>query len=361
MTLHTRAVAAFAFATTLAALSGAVAKTAAAQSTDRRTLAGREVLVFNVVGTVTVEAGAVSEVTVEVTRRGMDASRLSVEVGTERGLPALRVVFPDEDIVYPELGRRSNHEYSTGRDGRWGWGSGSWGSRRRIRVKGDGRGVEAWADLRVIIPAGRRVDVNLAVGRVDAANVDGDLGIDVASARVMVNGHTGTLRLNTGSGSAEVRDIKGDGLSIELGSGRTTVLGASVRRMRVESGSGGVELDNVNAAELTVDVGSGGVRADRVTSDRVRIETGSGGVDLRMANSPKSLDVESGSGTVTLTLPSTLDAEVDIQTGSGGIDSDFPVQVNRVERRHLRGRVGTGNGLIRVDTGSGGVRLRKGI
>ncbi len=329
--------------------------------TDRRTLAGAEVMVLNLVGSVTIEPGGSGDVSVEVTRRGADASRLSVSIETVRGVPTLRVVFPDGDIVYPELGRRSSSEFGIDADGNWGGNSrDSWRSRRRIRVRSDGRGTEAWADVRIVVPAGKKLTAMVGVGSVRSAGVTGDLGIDVASARVDVLGHTGILNLDTGSGSADIRDIKGDVLNVDVGSGTVTVIGATVTRMILDSGSGGVEADRVNAQELTVDVGSGGVRIERATSDRVRLETGSGGVRLELTNSPSSVDVESGSGTVTLILPANLDAELDISTGSGSIDSDFPVQVNRFERRRIRGTVGKGTGRVRVETGSGSVRIRKG-
>jgi lia operon protein LiaG len=73
----------------------------------------------------------------------------------------------------------------------------------------------------------------------------------------------------------------------------------------------------------------------------------------------KTLDANTGSGGVTVTLPGGLNAELDIRTGSGGIDSDFPVQVNRMERNRLRGQIGDGSGSIRISSGSGTVHLRK--
>ena len=331
---------------------------AAGAQTERRTLTGNEVRIYDLVGSVTVESGTVSDVTVEVTMRGADASKLRIEAGTDRGVPSLGIVFPDDDIIYPELGRSSNWTFSMDRRGResdrdW------WPFNRRVRVRGSGRGTEAWADMRIIIPAGRRVDVKVGVGSVVSRGVKGNLGLDVASARVEVNGHNGTLRLDTGSGGAEISDVTGDELAADVGSGHVTVRGATVDRFSVESGSGGVDVDQVKSPDIKVDVGSGGVRVDRATGDRVRLETGSGGVSFELLNSPKSLDVEAGSGTVTLTLPANLDAELDIETGSGGIDSDFPVTMNRFERHRLRGTVGKGTGRIRVETGSGGVRLRK--
>src|SRR5207253_7206779 len=54
------------------------------------------------------------------------------------------------------------------------------------------------------------------------------------------------------------------------------------------------------------------------------------------------LKVDAGSGGVTVRLPASLSAEVDIETGSGGIDTDFAVQVTRVEQRHMVGRIGDG-------------------
>ena len=347
---------------TTAALIGAffIGATSADAQMDRRTLSGREVRISNLVGNVTVESGGSGDVTVEVTPRGSDASKLSIDVGSAGGVQTLRVVFPGDDIIYPELGRRSSSEFQIDSDGNWGRGSrSSWRSGRRIRVRGDGRGTEAWADVRVIVPSGKSVDIRVGVGTVRSNSMTGDLAVDVASARVSVNGHTGSLNLDTGSGGAEVRDVKGDELTVDVGSGSVSVIGATVRRMTLESGSGGVEADQINAPELTVDVGSGGVRMDRVTSDRVRLETGSGGVRLELTNSPKTLDVESGSGTVTLVLPSNLDADIDISTGSGSIDTDFALQTNRFERHRLRGTVGNGTGRIRVEAGSGGVRLRK--
>lgn len=346
------------FAIALATLACASADSASAQ-TERRTLSGSTVSIYDLVGSVTVEPGTGSEVVAEVSLRGMDARRLRTEVVSEGNGQSLRIIFPDDDIVYPELGRWSRSEFNLDRDGRWNRGTDGWFSRRRIRVSGNGRGSEAWADIRLLVPAGKRVDVNVAVGQVGSRGMSGELSIDVSSAKIRVEGHTGTLRLDTGSGGAEVRDVKGDLLSVDVGSGHVTVMGADVQRLDLDSGSGSVEVDRVTTQDMMVDVGSGGIRVSRATADRMRLESGSGSVSVEVGNSPRSMDVESGSGSVTLMLPATLDAEVDIATGSGGIDSDFPVSVNRMERHRLRGIIGKGTGRIRVETGSGSVRLRR--
>jgi DUF4097 and DUF4098 domain-containing protein YvlB len=50
---------------------------------------------------------------------------------------------------------------------------------------------------------------------------------------------------------------------------------------------------------------------------------------------------------------------VEIETSSGDIETDFPLQVTRHSRDHLMGRIGDGNGRIAIETGSGEVRLLK--
>jgi hypothetical protein len=48
---------------------------------------------------------------------------------------------------------------------------------------------------------------------------------------------------------------------------------------------------------------------------------------------------------------------VEIDTGSGGIDLDFPLEVRSVRRDRVQGRLGDGQGTILIDTGSGSIRI----
>jgi hypothetical protein len=351
----------FPFPTSYLALAclAIVASSASAQ-TERKTVTGSSIAIYNIAGKVSVEPGTGSDVIVEITRGGSGGSRLSIEVGDVRGRNALRVMYPDGDIVYPALGRWSNSSFSVGRDGTWGNERGNWGSGRRIRVRGSGGGVEAWADLRILVPQGKHVEVNLGVGELGVSRVNADLRLDVASARVTVAGTKGNLWVDAGSGGLDVRDANGDEITLETGSGGVTVHGLSGRRLKFDTGSGGLSGGSINADELNVDVGSGSIRLDDVKASRAKFDAGSGGIQIGLSTPIRSLDVDAGSGGVTIFLPASLGAEVDIETGSGGIDTDFPVQVTRMERHHLRGTIGDGAGRIRIESGSGSVRLKKG-
>ena len=81
--------------------------------------------------------------------------------------------------------------------------------RRRVEVRSDGNGLEAWADLKIAIPRGQKAAIHLGVGAVTVANVDGELLVDCAAASVEAAGTRGSLRIDTGSGGAGVSAAAG--------------------------------------------------------------------------------------------------------------------------------------------------------
>ena len=337
------------------------ASSTAAQE-ERRAVPGNAVAIYNLVGRVTVEAGTGSDVVVLVDRAGKDSRRLSLEVGEVRGRNALRVVYPEDAIVYRDAPTSKwgswNSTFSVNSDGTWG-GDRSWSRSRRVKISSSGSGLEAWANLRIQVPTGKRIDVLLGVGELTARNVSGDIRLEASSARIIASGMRGTLAIEDGSGGIELRDANVDELRLDTGSGGLDVRDVIAKRCKLDTGSGGVTGEALACDEIAVDVGSGSVRLDGVSASRAKIESGSGGVQFHMRTSPRDLSVESGSGGVTISLPAIANAEVDVETGSGSIESDFPVQMRRIERHHLRGTIGDGSGRIRIHTGSGSVHLRK--
>ena len=345
---------------TLAAFAAAPAPVAgqASLAPSRHTLSGSRVAVYDIAGTVKLIAGTGSDVVVEVTRRGPDAAKLEVQSGEVRGRQALRVIFPDDRIVYPELGGGSSTTMHVREDGTFSDGNGE-GRARRVRIEGDGGGLEAWADITVSVPPGRTFALYLGVGAAEITNVEGDLTIDVGAASVRATGTRGSLNLDTGSGEVTVRDATGS-LEIDAGSGGMTLERVRGTSLVLDAGSGGITGSDITVERLSFDLGSGRTRMRNVSARDLELDTGSGGIDLGLTSDVDRLSVESGSGSVTLRLPASLGAELDIDTGSGDIDSEIPLTVTRRERGRLIGRIGDGRGRIEIDAGSGSVRLIRG-
>jgi len=341
-------------------LGGAVPLSA--QQTERRALGARDAAVYNLAGRVEVGPASGSEIVVEIRRGGRDAERLRVATGQIGGKQSLRVQYPGDDIVYPALGRSSRTTLSVrddgtfgDRDGRW---DARWGGRGQVSIRGSGSGTEAWADLRVLVPAGANLTLHLAVGEVTISNVNGALDIDTHSARITADRTRGSLRLDSGSGRLEVRDAEG-AIDLDTGSGGVSAIGVRGPSLRIDTGSGGVIVQRVAVHELNIDTGSGGVRASEVEADRIDIDTGSGGAELELLRDVDDVRIDTGSGGVTLSIPASVGATLDIETGSGGIRTDFPIRVRSSERGKLLGEVGDGRGRIKIEAGSGTVQLRR--
>lgn len=340
-----------------------LAQSNSAGTSDRESVSGSDVAIYNPAGRVRVEAGSGQNVTVDVTRGGRDARDLRVVVSEIRGRNTLRVLYPDDqDIIYRGENSRygnSSSELSIDGDGTWGGRDGSGWRGRRMRIRSSGRGTEAWADLVIRVPAGKTIGVYVAVGELTSTRVDGDVRLDVASAGVSAVGHRGTLTIDAGAGGVAVRDARVTRLSIDVGSGGVDLENVQAESCVVDTGSGGVRGNDAQCGTLRVDVGSGSVRLSGIASSNTTVDAGSGGVSLDFTSSLRSLTVDAGSGTVSVGLPANFGADVDIETGSGGITTDFPVRTTRLERNHLRGTIGDGAGRVRIEAGSGGVQLRK--
>jgi lia operon protein LiaG len=337
----------------LVALAVAVPRQGA-RGQEQERLQGSEVSIYNLAGRVEVLPGTGSDVTVQIVRGGGDAQRLEVNVREVDGRQALIIRYPDDAVIYPELGRSSRTQLRVRPDGTFG----DRGSGRgdEVEVRGSGRGLEAWADLRISVPRGKDVAVYLAVGETQVGAVEGDLLIDTGSGAVHAQGGSGSLNVDTGSGAVTVRDFRGD-LLVDTGSGDVDLSAIQGGEVSVDTGSGAVEGAGVIASYLKVDTGSGEIVLSGVSAPEVYLDTGSGQVDVELLEDVDELLVDTGSGGVTLRVPASLGAEIEVDTGSGGIDVNIPVEVREVKRNYMRGILGDGRGRIVVDTGSGGVRL----
>jgi len=340
-----------------AALALVIVPTASPQG-EHYDISGNLVAVYNLAGEIRLEAGSGSAVTVEVRRGGSDAGQLQVQTGQIGDAQTLRVIYPDDRVVYSESNGHWRTTVRVRDDGTFGDGSGRRDGQRRIEIRSDGSGLEAYADMSIRIPRGQRFSLHHAAGEIIATNVDGDIRLDSQSAPVTVNGARGTLSVDVGSGSIEVSDVEGD-VDLDTGSGSVRATNVHGGELNIDTGSGSVDVSGAVVRTLNVDTGSGGVDVLDSSAESVTIDTGSGSVHGTFTASPDDIEIDTGSGSVTLGLPADYSARVAVETSSGDIDFDFPVQVRHFERNEVNGTIGSGNGTLSIDTGSGSVRIRK--
>jgi hypothetical protein len=327
--------------------------------------------IFNAVGRVNLRAGGGREVVVVATLMGPDSRRIELARDSEREWGVFRVVYPVGDfdrIAAPEGAEDQNTNLRLRSDGTFGGdaGEGPWWRRRsrrgeEVEIGGRaGRGAfRGWADLEITVPAGRELKLHLAVGTVTIQGVRADAFIDTWSAPARATDIGGSWLFDAGSGDVQVTGMEGT-LRIDTGSGNATVRDVTGELLDVDTGSGDVDVDGATVQRFRFDTGSGDVRAMRLGARRGLADTGSGSVELELAGSSvDDLLVDTGSGDVILVLPAEVDARLSIDTGSGGARIERSGAIfERQDDGELVLRFGEGRGRIRVDTGSGEVRIR---
>ncbi len=130
-----------------------------------------------------------------------------------------------------------------------------------------------------------------------------------------------------------------------------------------------VDLATVNGG-LDVRGATADVVANTVNGS-VRAETGGGPVNARTVNGSvwarmsstgeaRDLDFASVNGSVTVEMPASLGAEVELSTVNGRVGTEFPVTVSgRIDPRRLRATIGDGSRHLRLHTVNGSVDLRR--
>lgn len=131
----------------------------------------------------------------------------------------------------------------------------------------------------------------------------------------------------------------------------------------------GVRLDastvngRVSIAGATSEVKASTVNGGIVAASSggpVRASTVNGSIDVRMGQlGSEPLEYSTVNGSVTVRVPAALNADVELSTVNGSIESnDFPLTVQgRIDRRHVRARIGNGGQRMKFSTVNGSVQL----
>ena len=131
-------------------------------------------------------------------------------------------------------------------------------------------------------------------------------------------------------------------------------------RLSLRSVNGGIHLSDVNA---TVDLKTvnGGVHIER-TAGHVTGRTQNGGLHVQLEGTSwdgEGLDLETSNGGVHLEVPEGYNAQLETGTVNGGLDLDFPVQVQGRVQKRINVTLGNGGAPIRAVTTNGGISVKR--
>ena len=199
----------------------------------------------------------------------------------------------------------------------------------------------------------RRVDIEIKVPRT------ADLDLHTGDGNVEVQGVQGSILLRSGDGNLRLADLQGT-LKAETGDGNIDM--RNVRgELTLHTGDGHIDVDGIDGS-FRAETGDGRVRVSG-RFDVLDLKTGDGGIEAVAAEGSK-LDsnwrLNTGDGNLTLRVPSTIAADVELHTSDGSIDFNLPVTVSgRQGKREVHGQINGGGKLLSLKTGDGSIKLEK--
>jgi len=176
---------------------------------------------------------------------------------------------------------------------------------------------------------------NISIDYEIQAPPDAYLDAGSGSGNVTDEGVGANAKLNTGSGSIHATGLQG-GFTVGTGSGNIYAEQIGSGDVKASTGSGSIELKNLHGG-LQAGTGSGNIKVDGTPAAPWRLHTGSGSVELWTGNAGLTLDAS---------------------TGSGSVHSDREIDSHgTMDHHHVRGAIGGGGPEVRVETGSGNIRV----
>lgn len=210
------------------------------------------------------------------------------------------------------------------------------GPSRQMRGVTVGVHISPTARLRVAVPRNSNIQANTSDGSIRAEAIDGKLALTTSDGSITGTRLGGNIQLRTGDGSIRLDEVTGT--------------------LDLETTDGSIGID-AQPSVLKARTGDGAIR--------VNVES-----DTAMTD---NWDLTTSDGSVTLTLPSTFNAEIDAETSDGSVRASHPLledeanrrgdgensRERRDSRRTLRSTMGDGGKLLRIRTGDGTIRIER--
>jgi len=178
---------------------------------------------------------------------------------------------------------------------------------------------------------------------------DGDL--------VLADVRSDTTKISAEDGDVEIDGFAGQ-LDITLDDGDIDISNCESSRLEIRAEDGDVVLDRCQG-DFEIEVDDGLVRLTRAIVSKLDVRVADGDVDLDLTSAMDlDLYVSADDGDVSVRLGSEISAEFSVETDDGDIDVSSDDWILSKKDHRVTGKVGDGQGQIRIRTNDGDVTLR---
>jgi DUF4097 and DUF4098 domain-containing protein YvlB len=193
----------------------------------------------------------------------------------------------------------------------------------------------------LVIPANASVRIDSVTGDVDLEKIGGAVKVNIVTGGIVVKKADKGVDCETVTGRINVQNITGDAF-METVTGRIT---ASQIRGSIEATvvTGRIELKEVSEARVV----------DGNTVTGAVIYEGK-------INSDGRYTLKTHTGRIEMTLPEDSGFDLEANTFSGSIESDFDIKISgKISKKRISGAVNKGGPLVKLSTFSGDIYLKK--
>ena len=192
--------------------------------------------------------------------------------------------------------------------------------------------------LKVTIPK----DLELKGLKIDSAS--GDIKTEEISI--------GSGSFGAASGNMDIHILKANDIALDSASGDIRAEIKNSTSIDADAASGKIGLKIGTTGKLDVDSASGDIEVEADEAKEASFDASSGDITCGFGKCPEKLDVDSSSGSVTISLPKDAGFTASVDAASGDFNSQIPLQKNG--EKYV---AGDGSGIIEIDTASGNVDL----
>jgi predicted Ser/Thr protein kinase len=166
------------------------------------------------------------------------------------------------------------------------------------------------------------------------------------------------VRLKTASGGIKVATVQG-GVNVRNEGGSLDFDGVE-GNVDGQTQGGGIHAAGCKG-DLLIKTEGGGITVETFAGPFVQGATEGGPITADFAASPKSdCALHTDGGGITVRLPATAMVTLDARSGGGRVKSDLPVQAEgATDESTLRGKMNGGGPSLKLETGSGNIRVLK--
>ena len=193
----------------------------------------------------------------------------------------------------------------------------------------------------LVIPAKASVKIDSVTGNVDLEKIGGAVKVNIVTGGIVVKKADKGVDCETVTGKINLQNITGDAF-METVTGRITAsqIKGSIKANVV---TGRIELREVSEASV--------VDGNTVTGTVI--------YDGKI-NHDGRYTLNTHSGRIEMTLPADSGFDLEAETFSGRIESDFDIKVSgKISKKRISGVVNKGGPLVKLSTFSGNVYLKK--